>query len=55
MLTGITLKTFFFFPPKRFALLYPLEEKFIKKWSMPSVDAAISSVNKSLTCPVANA
>ena len=44
-----------FSPPRRFEVLYPMEEKFTKKWSLPSVDAAISSVNKNLTCPVDNA
>lgn len=41
-------------PPKRFSLLYPMKEKFTKKWSLPAVDTAISSVNRSLTCPVDN-
>ncbi|XP_073471433.1 uncharacterized protein [Aquarana catesbeiana] len=41
-----------FVPPKRFSLLYPMDEKFIKKWSMPAIDAAVSSLNKNLTCPV---
>lgn len=36
-------------PPGRFFLLYPMEEKFTKKWSLPAVDAAISSVNRSLS------
>lgn len=44
-----------FMPPKRFSLLYPMEEKFRKKWCMPLVDAAISSMNSNLTCPVNNA
>lgn len=40
-----------FSPPKKFSLLYPMEEK----WSLPAIDAAISYVNKSLTFPVDNA
>ena len=43
-----------FLPPKRFSVLYPLEESFSKKWVVPTVDAAISCVNKALTCPVDN-
>ena len=43
-----------FFPPKKFSVLYPMEEKFSKRWASPAVDAAISCVNKSLTCPVEN-
>ena len=43
-----------FLPPKRFSIIYPMEEKFSKKWALPAVDAAISCVNKSLTCPVEN-
>ena len=43
-----------FLPPKRFSVVYPMEEKFAKKWTLPVVDAAISCVNKSLTCPVEN-
>ena len=31
-----------------------MEEKFSKRWAPPAVDAAISYVNKSLTCPVEN-
>ena len=34
--------------------MYPLEEEFSKKWAVPTVDAAISCVNKALTCPVDN-
>lgn len=30
----------YFVPPGRFSLLYPMEEKFTKKWSLPAVDAA---------------
>lgn len=44
-----------FFPPRKFSTLYPMEEKFIKMWGIPAIDAAISSVNNSLTCPVDNA
>ncbi|PIO36992.1 hypothetical protein AB205_0020720 [Aquarana catesbeiana] len=44
-----------FFPPKKFSTLYPMEERFIKMWGIPAIDAAISSVNNSLTCPVDNA
>lgn len=43
-----------FVPPKRFFLLYPMEEKFVKNWGMPLVDTAVSSLNKYLTggqCP----
>ena len=43
-----------FLPPKRFSVIYPMEEKFSKKWAPPAVDAAISCVNKTLTCPVEN-
>ena len=31
-----------------------MAEVFSKKWSLPSVDAAISCINKNLTCPVDN-
>ena len=31
-----------------------MEEKFTKKWGVPTVDAAIFCVNKTLTCPVDN-
>ena len=41
-----------FSPPKKFDILYPMEEEFTKKWSLPAVDASISCVNKNLTCPV---
>ncbi|PIO26730.1 hypothetical protein AB205_0195340 [Aquarana catesbeiana] len=44
-----------FLPPKRLSVHYPMEKKFTKKWNVPAVDAAISSMNKSLTCPVDNA
>lgn len=44
-----------FTPPKRFSMLYPLEESFTKKWEVPSVDAAVSCMNKNLTCPLDNA
>ncbi|PIO32730.1 hypothetical protein AB205_0089760 [Aquarana catesbeiana] len=44
-----------FLPPNRFSVLYPMEEKFTKRWKLPAVDAAISRVNKSLSCPVDNA
>lgn len=36
----------------RFAQLYPMEETFFKKWSMPIVDMLVSYLNKKLTCPV---
>ncbi|XP_073491277.1 olfactory receptor 1-like [Aquarana catesbeiana] len=39
---------------KKFSFLYPMEKKFSKRWDLPAVDAAISSVNRSLTCPVDN-
>lgn len=32
-----------------------MEEEFIKKWAIPAIDADISSVNESLTCPVDSA
>lgn len=44
-----------FDPPKRFSLLYPMEEMFTKKWSMPMVDSAIFSVNRNVICSVENA
>ena len=44
----------YFLPPKKFSVLYPMEEQFTKKWGIPKVDAAVSCVNKSLTCPVDN-
>lgn len=43
-----------FLPPKKFLLLYPMEEEFTKEWSVPAGYAAISCVNKSLTCTVDN-
>ncbi|PIO36457.1 hypothetical protein AB205_0015730 [Aquarana catesbeiana] len=33
-----------FLPPKKFSTLYPMEEKFIKMWGIPAIDAAISSM-----------
>lgn len=35
--------------PIRFFILHPMEEKFLKNWCMPAVDAAVSSFNKNLT------
>lgn len=40
--------------PKRVAQLYLMEEDFTKKWSMCSVDAAVSYLNSSLMRPVDN-
>lgn len=51
---GLSLHNKVFASPKRFAVLYLMEQDFNKTWSMTLVDAAASYLDKKLTCPVDN-